>query len=129
VKLADFGVSAKNRQPLQRRHTFIGTPYWMSPEVVRCETASAEVVIDKNGGYDYKADIWSLGITCLEMAEKEPPHNMIGPNRVLFKILKAPEPRLRQPKNWSSEFNEFLEKCLVKDVNARFTAKQLLNVG
>ncbi|KFP77367.1 STE20-like serine/threonine-protein kinase, partial [Acanthisitta chloris] len=67
IKLADFGVSAKNSSTVQRRASFIGTPYWMAPEVVQCETS-------KESPYGYKADIWSLGITLIEMAEMEPPY-------------------------------------------------------
>uniref|UniRef100_A0AAY4BTK6 non-specific serine/threonine protein kinase n=1 Tax=Denticeps clupeoides TaxID=299321 RepID=A0AAY4BTK6_9TELE len=79
IKLADFGVSAKNTKTLQRRDSFIGTPYWMAPEVVMCETM-------KDAPYDYKADIWSLGITLIELAQIEPPHHELNPMRVLLKI-------------------------------------------
>uniref|UniRef100_A0A674D075 non-specific serine/threonine protein kinase n=1 Tax=Salmo trutta TaxID=8032 RepID=A0A674D075_SALTR len=81
VKLADFGVSAKNTKTLQRRDSFIGTPYWMAPEVVMCETF-------KDRPYDYKADIWSLGVTLIEMAQIEPPNHEMNPMRVLLKIAK-----------------------------------------
>uniref|UniRef100_A0A4W3GH34 STE20-like kinase a n=1 Tax=Callorhinchus milii TaxID=7868 RepID=A0A4W3GH34_CALMI len=90
VKLADFGVSAKNTRTVQRRDSFIGTPYWMAPEVVMCETS-------KDRPYDYKADIWSLGITMIEMAQMEPPHHELNPMRVLLKIAKAEPPSLAQP--------------------------------
>uniref|UniRef100_A0A8C5A9M1 non-specific serine/threonine protein kinase n=1 Tax=Gadus morhua TaxID=8049 RepID=A0A8C5A9M1_GADMO len=83
IKLADFGVSAKNTKTLQRRDSFIGTPYWMAPEVVMCETM-------KDAPYDYKADIWSLGITLIELAQIEPPHHELNPMRVLLKIAKHP---------------------------------------
>uniref|UniRef100_A0A665XAY5 non-specific serine/threonine protein kinase n=1 Tax=Echeneis naucrates TaxID=173247 RepID=A0A665XAY5_ECHNA len=79
VKLADFGVSAKNTKTLQRRDSFIGTPYWMAPEVVMCETS-------KDRPYDYKADIWSLGVTLIELAQIEPPNHEMNPMRVLLKI-------------------------------------------
>uniref|UniRef100_A0A8D0L3M0 Protein kinase domain-containing protein n=1 Tax=Sphenodon punctatus TaxID=8508 RepID=A0A8D0L3M0_SPHPU len=82
IKLADFGVSAQNSCTLQRRTSFIGTPYWMAPEVVQCETS-------KENPYDYKADIWSLGITLIEMAEMEPPYHELNPMRVLLKITKS----------------------------------------
>uniref|UniRef100_A0AAQ4RBP4 non-specific serine/threonine protein kinase n=1 Tax=Gasterosteus aculeatus aculeatus TaxID=481459 RepID=A0AAQ4RBP4_GASAC len=90
IKLADFGVSAKNTKTLQRRDSFIGTPYWMAPEVVMCETM-------KDAPYDYKADIWSLGITLIELAQIEPPHHELNPMRVLLKIAKAEPPTLEQP--------------------------------
>uniref|UniRef100_A0A3P8NTS6 non-specific serine/threonine protein kinase n=1 Tax=Astatotilapia calliptera TaxID=8154 RepID=A0A3P8NTS6_ASTCA len=90
VKLADFGVSAKNTKTLQRRDSFIGTPYWMAPEVVMCETS-------KDRPYDYKADIWSLGVTLIEMAQVEPPNHEMNPMRVLLKIAKADPPTLMQP--------------------------------
>uniref|UniRef100_A0AAY5E8G8 non-specific serine/threonine protein kinase n=1 Tax=Electrophorus electricus TaxID=8005 RepID=A0AAY5E8G8_ELEEL len=87
IKLADFGVSAKNMKTLQRRDTFIGTPYWMAPEVVMCETT-------KDTPYDYKADIWSLGITLIELAQIEPPHHELNPMRVLLKVAKSEPPTL-----------------------------------
>ncbi|XP_064418938.1 STE20-like serine/threonine-protein kinase [Latimeria chalumnae] len=119
IKLADFGVSAKNTRTLQRRDTFIGTPYWMAPEVVMCETS-------KDRPYDYKADIWSLGITLIEMAQIEPPHHELNPMRVLLKIAKAEPPSLDQPSKWSSHFKDFLKKCLDKNVEARWGTAQLL---
>ena len=122
VKLADFGVSAKNTSSLQRRYTFIGTPYWMSPEVISCET-------DKEVSYDNKADIWSLGITCIELAEKEPPHNELNPSRVMMKIRKADPPRLRETHRWSKNFHDFLTKCLDKNPDMRPTAQELLQVS
>ncbi|XP_032844680.2 STE20-like serine/threonine-protein kinase isoform X2 [Tyto alba] len=119
IKLADFGVSAKNTRTIQRRDSFIGTPYWMAPEVVMCETS-------KDRPYDYKADIWSLGITLIEMAQIEPPHHELNPMRVLLKIAKSDPPTLTQPSKWSSDFKDFLRKCLEKNVDARWNATQLL---
>ncbi|NXN85326.1 SLK kinase, partial [Bombycilla garrulus] len=119
IKLADFGVSAKNTRTLQRRDSFIGTPYWMAPEVVMCETS-------KDKPYDYKADIWSLGITLIEMAQIEPPHHELNPMRMLLKIAKCDPPTLAQPSKWSSDFKDFLKKCLEKNVDARWSATQLL---
>ncbi len=121
VKLADFGVSAKNQQSNQRRLTFIGTPYWMAPEVIACDT-------DKENPYDYKADIWSLGITCIELAEKEPPHNDLNANRVLMKIRKSEPPKLRESHKWSKHFNDFVTKCLDKNPDTRPSARDLLKV-
>ncbi|XP_067396352.1 STE20-like serine/threonine-protein kinase [Emydura macquarii macquarii] len=119
VKLADFGVSAKNSRTLQRRASFLGTPYWMAPEVVQCETS-------KENPYSYKADIWSLGITLIEMAEMEPPYHELNPMRVLLKITKAQPPTLRSPKRWSEEFKDFLRKSLERNPEARWSATQLL---
>lgn len=122
VKLADFGVSAKNTSHLQRRYSFIGTPYWMSPEIIACET-------DKEMSYDTRTDIWSLGITCIELAEKEPPHNDLNPNRVMMRIRKSEPPKLadqRTKNGWSKTFHEFLTLCLDKTPENRPTAKELL---
>ncbi|MEE6485877.1 hypothetical protein FKM82_014441 [Ascaphus truei] len=119
VKLADFGVSAKNTRTLQRRDSFIGTPYWMAPEVVMCETS-------KDRPYDFKADVWSLGVTLIEMAQIEPPHHELNPMRVLLKIAKSEPPTLAQPSRWSLDFSDFLRKCLEKNIDARWTPVQLL---
>ncbi|KAL4659733.1 serine/threonine-protein kinase 10 [Arapaima gigas] len=119
IKLADFGVSAKNTKTLQRRDSFIGTPYWMAPEVVMCETM-------KDAPYDYKADIWSLGITLIEMAQIEPPHHELNPMRVLLKIAKSEPPMLEQPGKWSQEFKDFLKRALDKNPESRPSAAQLL---
>ncbi|KAJ8261095.1 hypothetical protein COCON_G00168180 [Conger conger] len=119
VKLADFGVSAKNDSTLQRRATFIGTPYWMAPEVIQCDTC-------KDNPYSCKADIWSLGITLLEAAEMEPPHHNLNPMRVLLKITKSPPPTLTNPRLWSSHFQDFLRRVLQKNPETRWGAQQLL---
>ncbi|XP_026550605.1 STE20-like serine/threonine-protein kinase isoform X3 [Notechis scutatus] len=119
IKLADFGVSAKNTRTIQRRDSFIGTPYWMAPEVVMCETS-------KDRPYDYKADVWSLGVTLIEMAEIEPPHHELNPMRVLLKIAKSEPPSLAQPSKWSADFKDFLKKCLEKNVDARWNITELL---
>ncbi|NWR04499.1 STK10 kinase, partial [Paradoxornis webbianus] len=119
IKLADFGVSAKNMKTLQKRDSFIGTPYWMAPEVVMCETM-------KDTPYDYKADIWSLGITLIEMAQIEPPHHELNPMRVLLKIAKSDPPTLSCPSKWSLEFRDFLKKALDKNPETRPSAAQLL---
>ncbi|XP_061600660.1 STE20-like serine/threonine-protein kinase isoform X2 [Cololabis saira] len=119
VKLADFGVSAKNTKTLQRRDSFIGTPYWMAPEVVMCETS-------KDRPYDYKADIWSLGVTLIELAQIEPPNHEMNPMRVLLKIAKSEPPTLMNPSRWSPEFSDFLRKALDKNVDNRWSTAQLL---
>eukprot|EP00039_Didymoeca_costata_P032644 m.38698 g.38698 ORF g.38698 m.38698 type:complete len:809 (-) comp9463_c0_seq1:1473-3899(-) len=119
AKLTDFGVSALNKKIDERRNTFIGTPYWMAPEVVLCENMS-----DKP--YGYKADIWSLGITLIECAEMSPPWHDMHPMRVLFKIPKSPPPTLTDYEKWSKPFHNFLEQCLRKEENDRPTASELL---
>ncbi|XP_061394554.1 serine/threonine-protein kinase 10 [Musca vetustissima] len=119
VKLADFGVSAKNKHTLQKHDTFIGTPYWMAPELVLCETF-------RDNPYDQKVDIWSLGITLIELAQMEPPNSEMSPMRVLLKIQKSDPPRLDQPSRWSKEFNDFLKNALVKDPNQRPSTEILL---
>ncbi|KAM7408590.1 hypothetical protein PAMA_002350 [Pampus argenteus] len=119
VKLADFGVSAKNTKTFQRRDSFIGTPYWMAPEVVMCETS-------KDRPYDYKADIWSLGVTLIELAQIEPPNHEMNPMRVLLKIAKSEPPTLMHPSRWSPEFSDFLRKALDKNVDNRWGPVQLL---
>ncbi|XP_023392912.1 serine/threonine-protein kinase 10 [Pteropus vampyrus] len=122
IRLADFGVSAKNLKTLQKRDSFIGTPYWMAPEVVMCETM-------KDTPYDYKADIWSLGITLIEMAQIEPPHHELNPMRVLLKIAKSDPPTLLTPSKWSAEFRDFLKTALDKNPETRPSAAQLLEIG
>uniref|UniRef100_A0A6M2DVN4 Putative serine/threonine protein kinase n=1 Tax=Xenopsylla cheopis TaxID=163159 RepID=A0A6M2DVN4_XENCH len=119
VKLADFGVSAKNKHTLQKHDTFIGTPYWMAPELVLCETF-------RDNPYDFKVDIWSLGITLIELAQTEPPNHEMSPLRVLLKIQKNDPPKLDAPSKWSKDFNGFLAKALTKDPNQRPSADLLL---
>lgn len=120
VKIADFGVSAKNKSTLQKRDSFIGTPYWMAPEVVLCETF-------RDNPYDYKADIWSLGITLIEFAQTEPPNHEMNPVRVLLKIQKSDPPSLEQPSKWSKDFRDFISQCLTKDPQQRPDSTALLN--
>ncbi|XP_052120283.1 serine/threonine-protein kinase 10 isoform X2 [Frankliniella occidentalis] len=119
VKLADFGVSTRNKYTLQKHDTFIGTPYWMAPEVVMCETF-------RDNPYDFKVDIWSLGITLIEFAQMEPPNHEMSPMRVLLKIQKSDPPKLEQPSRWTKDFNDFIAKALTKDPVHRPTAEDLL---
>uniref|UniRef100_A0A3Q1AMK2 non-specific serine/threonine protein kinase n=1 Tax=Amphiprion ocellaris TaxID=80972 RepID=A0A3Q1AMK2_AMPOC len=112
VKLADFGVSAKNTKTLQRRDSFIGTPYWMAPEVVMCETS-------KDRPYDYKADIWSLGVTLIELAQIEPPNHEMNPMRVLLKIAKSEPPTLMHPSRCVTDSKPLRE--LIAEAKAEVT--------
>ena len=91
----------------------------MAPEVKNCDT-------NRESPYDYRVDVWSLGITCIEMAEKEPPHNELNANSALMKIRKSEPPKLQDCNKWSQEFQEFVSKCLDKNPESRLTARELI---
>ncbi|XP_026862660.2 mitogen-activated protein kinase kinase kinase kinase 4 isoform X8 [Electrophorus electricus] len=118
VKLVDFGVSAQLDRTVGRRNTFIGTPYWMAPEVIACDE-------NPDATYDYRSDLWSCGITAIEMAEGAPPLCDMHPMRALFLIPRNPPPRLKS-KKWSKKFFSFIESCLVKNYTQRPATEQLL---
>uniref|UniRef100_A0A8C3TBE7 non-specific serine/threonine protein kinase n=1 Tax=Chelydra serpentina TaxID=8475 RepID=A0A8C3TBE7_CHESE len=118
VKLVDFGVSAQLDRTVGRRNTFIGTPYWMAPEVIACDE-------NPDATYDYRSDLWSCGITAIEMAEGAPPLCDMHPMRALFLIPRNPPPRLKS-KKWSKKFFSFIEGCLVKNYMQRPSTEQLL---
>lgn len=122
VKLADFGVSAQLKAPGGRARTFIGTPYWMAPEVIACDPESPSSL---QSSYDCKADVWSIGITAIELAEKEPPLAEIHPMRALHLIPNA-DLHLAKPRNFTKTFNDFIAYCLIKDGPTRPSAAQLL---
>ncbi|XP_034990399.2 misshapen-like kinase 1 isoform X6 [Zootoca vivipara] len=118
VKLVDFGVSAQLDRTVGRRNTFIGTPYWMAPEVIACDE-------NPDATYDYRSDIWSLGITAIEMAEGAPPLCDMHPMRALFLIPRNPPPKLKS-KKWSKKFIDFIDNCLIKAYTSRPPTEQLL---
>ncbi|XP_034616113.1 myosin-IIIa [Trachemys scripta elegans] len=119
VKLVDFGVSAQLTSTHLRRNTSVGTPFWMAPEVIACEQ-------QLDSSYDARCDAWSLGITAIELGDGDPPLADLHPMRALFKIPRNPPPTLRQPELWSSQFNDFINKCLTKDYEKRPTIFDLL---
>jgi serine/threonine protein kinase len=114
AKLGDFGVSAQLLNSFSKKNSKIGTPYWMSPEVIM------------QSQYDMKCDIWSLGITCIEMAEGKPPNSKIRTFLVMKYIVKEPPKGLTEPSKWSKDFNDFVSKCLTFDPSARPSAKDMM---
>lgn len=114
VKIADFGFAVGLTKEKEKRTSVLGTPFWMAPEII------------SKVRYDAKVDVWSLGITAMEMAESEPPHMGLQPVKALFLIRTSPSPILKDRKNWSSNFHHFLKSALVKEPSRRASAQYLL---
>ncbi|XP_041923763.1 LOW QUALITY PROTEIN: myosin-IIIb [Alosa sapidissima] len=119
VKLVDFGVSAQLTNARLRRNTSVGTPFWMAPEVIACEQ-------QYDYSYDARCDVWSLGITAIELADGDPPLAEMHPVKALFKIPRNPSPTLRQPDQWCRSFSHFIAQCLIKDFETRPSVTHLL---
>uniref|UniRef100_A0A8C1YQB3 non-specific serine/threonine protein kinase n=1 Tax=Cyprinus carpio TaxID=7962 RepID=A0A8C1YQB3_CYPCA len=119
VKLVDFGVSAQLTSARLRRNTSVGTPFWMAPEVIACEQ-------QYDYSYDARCDVWSLGITAIELADGDPPLAEMHPVKALFKIPRNPSPTLRHPEHWCRSFSHFIAQCLIKDFETRPSVTHLL---
>ncbi|XP_074095517.1 MAP4K3-like protein hppy isoform X2 [Cotesia typhae] len=119
VKLADFGVSAQITATINKRKSFIGTPYWMAPEVA---------AVERKGGYNQLCDIWACGITAIELAELQPPMFDLHPMRALFLMSKSgfKPPTLKDRDKWSPTFHNFVKIALTKNPKKRPTAEKLL---
>ncbi|XP_041108110.1 mitogen-activated protein kinase kinase kinase kinase 3 isoform X2 [Polyodon spathula] len=119
VKLADFGVSAQITATLAKRKSFIGTPYWMAPEVA---------AVERKGGYNQLCDIWAVGITAIELAELQPPMFDLHPMRALFLMTKSSfqPPKLKDKIKWTNNCHHFVKMALIKNPKKRPTAEKLL---
>ncbi|KAL7375139.1 hypothetical protein ABVT39_012590 [Epinephelus coioides] len=119
VKLADFGVAAEISASVAKRKSFIGTPYWMAPEVA---------AVEKKGGYNHLCDIWAVGITAIELAELQPPMFDLHPMRALMLMSKSnfQPPRLKDKAKWSASFQSFVKMALIKSPRKRPSAETLL---
>ena len=113
ITLADFGVATKIKNESKKK-SFVGTLNWMPPEVI------------SNEGYDFKFDIWSLGITAIEIAQGKAPFFNLGELEIIKKVQYDDPPSLKDPSKWDPLFIDFIKSCLVKDPLQRPTAKELL---
>ncbi|XP_074990545.1 mitogen-activated protein kinase kinase kinase kinase 1 isoform X1 [Calonectris borealis] len=120
VKLADFGIAAQISATFARRMSFIGTPYWMAPEVA---------AVELKGGYNELCDVWSVGITAVELAELQPPMFDVHPLRVLFLMSKSgyQPPKLKDKAKWSPSFHNFVKVTLTKNPKKRPSAAKMLS--
>ncbi|KAK0087267.1 hypothetical protein PV325_001365 [Microctonus aethiopoides] len=118
VKLIDFGVSSHLSMTLARKNTSVGTPYWMAPEVIACEQQF-------DSSYDCRCDVWSIGITTIELTEGDPPLAELHPMRALFQIPRNPPPSLKNPDIHLPQMSDFIAECLVKDLEHRPFATEL----
>ncbi|XP_077302736.1 myosin-IIIa-like isoform X2 [Arctopsyche grandis] len=119
IKLVDFGVSSHLAATMARRNTSVGTPYWMAPEVIACEQ-------QLDHSYDARCDVWSIGITAIELAEGDPPLSDLHPMRALFQIPRNPPPSLSHPESHTPLLSDFLSECLVKDLDQRPFIREIL---
>ncbi|XP_063168690.1 mitogen-activated protein kinase kinase kinase kinase 1 [Candoia aspera] len=119
VKLADFGISAQLSATFARRMSFIGTPYWMAPEVA---------AVELKGGYNERCDVWSVGITAIELAELQPPMFDTHPLRVLVLMTKSgyQPPKLKEKARWTPAFHNFVKVTLTKTPKKRPSASKML---
>ncbi|KAM3829867.1 mitogen-activated protein kinase kinase kinase kinase 1 isoform 3-T3 [Vipera latastei] len=119
VKLADFGISAQLSATFARRMSFIGTPYWMAPEVA---------AVELKGGYNERCDVWSVGIMAIELAELQPPMFDMHPLRVLVLMTKSgyQPPKLKEKARWSPAFHNFVKVTLTKSPRKRPSASKML---
>nr|XP_026691631.1 mitogen-activated protein kinase kinase kinase kinase 3 isoform X4 [Ciona intestinalis] len=119
VKLADFGVSAQITQTIAKRKSFIGTPYWMAPEVA---------AVERKGGYNQQCDVWAVGITAIEFGELQPPMFDLHPMRALFLMSKSSfqPPKLKDKQKWSTDFHSFVKAALTKNPRRRPSSEKML---
>uniref|UniRef100_A0A8C8CPG3 Mitogen-activated protein kinase kinase kinase kinase n=1 Tax=Oncorhynchus tshawytscha TaxID=74940 RepID=A0A8C8CPG3_ONCTS len=116
---ADFGVAAEINASVAKRKSFIGTPYWMAPEVA---------AVEKKGGYNQLCDIWAVGITAIELAELQPPMFDLHPMRALMMMSKSSfqPPKLKDKAKWSADFHSFVKISLTKNPRKRPSSEKLL---